>query len=172
MANDKLHMEARGRELILSRVFNAPPDLLFQMWSSCEHLKHWWGPKEWPMEECAMDFREGGEWRYCLRGPNEGDESWGKAIYQEIVEPERIVYKDHFTDSDGSLNTEMPELVTTVEFMEQNGQTRMVNTTLFDSPEMRDSIVDMGAVEGWSSSLDRLEEHLLHVVSASYNPKE
>ena len=117
MSNDKLQVKTNDRELILSRVFAASKDLLFQMWSSCEHLSRWWGPKEWPMDECTMDFREGGEWLYCLRGPNEGDEGWSKAIYQEIDTPEKIVYKDHFTDSEGTINPEMPELLVTVEFI-------------------------------------------------------
>lgn len=160
MTNRKTKAETKDNKLILSRVFDAPPGLVFDMWSSCEHLKHWWGPKEWPIDECEMDFKVGGKWRYCLRGPNEGDESWGKAIYQEINRPEKITYKDHFTDSEGTVNEEMPELLVTVEFREREGKTEMVNTTVFDSPETRDKIVEMGAIEGWNSSLDRLEEHL------------
>ncbi|MCF7804528.1 MAG: SRPBCC domain-containing protein [Candidatus Marinimicrobia bacterium] len=163
MSNDKLQVETKGRELVLSRVFDAPKDLLFQMWSSCEHLSRWWGPKEWPMDECTMDFRVGGEWLYCLRGPNEGDESWGKAIYQEIDTPDKLVYKDYFTDSDGAVNNEMPEMRITVEFIAENGQTRMIETTLFDSPETRESVVEMGVVEGMNSSLDRLEERLAEI---------
>lgn len=165
MTNDKIHVETRERELIITRDFNAPRDLVFEVWSSCEHLKHWWGPKEWPMDECIMDFREGGTWQYCLRGPNEGDESWGKAIYQEISKPEKIVYKDHFTDSEGNINEEMPELLITVEFIEHEGNTRQIQTALFDSAETRKSIVEMGFVEGMSSSLDRLEEHLAQVTA-------
>jgi len=163
MSNHKLDVETRGRELILTRVFDAPKNLLFQMWTSCEHLSHWWGPKEWPMDECTMDFREGGEWLYCLRGPNEGDESWGKAIYQEIDQPDKLVYKNYFTDSNGTVNEEMPEMRVTVEFIAQNGQTKMIETTLYDSPETRKSVVEMGAVEGMNSSLDRLEERLAEI---------
>ena len=163
MSNHKLDVETRGRELILTRVFDAPKNLLFQMWTSCEHLSHWWGPKEWPMDECTMDFREGGGWLYCLRGPNEGDESWGKAIYQEIDQPDKLVYKNYFTDSNGTVNEEMPEMRVTVEFIAQNGQTKMIETTLYDSPETRKSVVEMGAVEGMNSSLDRLEERLAEI---------
>lgn len=155
-----MNVETKNRELIITRNFNAPKNLVFEVWSDCKHLKHWWGPKEWPMNECEMDFREGGAWRYCLRGPNEGDESWGKAIYQEIKNPGKIVYKDHFTDSEGTINEEMPDLLITVEFIESEGQTRQIQTALFDSVETRKKITDMGFVEGMSSSLDRLEEHL------------
>lgn len=157
---NKTDVQTGGKQLILTRNFEAPRALVFEAWSNCKHLKKWWGPKEWPMEECIMDFREGGEWRYCLRGPNEGDESWGKAIYQEINEPEKIVYKDHFTDVEGNINKEMPELIVTVEFQEHDGKTRQIQTALFDTPETREKIVEMGFIEGMNSSLERLEEHL------------
>lgn len=149
------------RKLILTRKFNAPPELIFEMWSDCNHLKHWWGPKEWPMHECVLNFQEGGEWKYCLRGPDEGDESWGLAIYQEINRPDKIVYRDHFTDSDGNINKGMPELLVTVEFLQRNGKTEQVSSVIFSSNEERDSIVRMGMVEGMDSSLDRLDEYLL-----------
>ncbi len=93
MITNKTKVETKERELIMERIFDAPPNLMFEVWSSCEHLKHWWGPKEWPMEECEMDFREGGTWHFCLRGPNKGDESWGLATYKEIDKPRKIVYQ-------------------------------------------------------------------------------
>ncbi len=160
MNKNKLTVETKGRELIMSRTFDAPRELVFDAYSSCEHLKHWWGPKEWPMHECTMDFREGGSWHYCLRGPNEGDESWGIATYKEIHKPEKLVYKDHFSDKEGNINEEMPGMLITVRFIEENGQTRLQSTTLFDSEETLKSIMEMGVVEGMNSSLDRLDEFL------------
>ena len=167
MIKNKLHVETAGRELIMTRVFDAMPELLFKVWSNCEHLKHWWGPKEWPMDECKMDFREGGEWHYCLRGPNKGDESWGKAVYKEINRPKKIVYQDYFADKEGNINEEMPGMLITVEFTEQDGKTKMVSTTLFDTSETLKKIVEMGVVEGMNSSLDRLDEHLEQVTGHS-----
>jgi uncharacterized protein YndB with AHSA1/START domain len=165
MTTDKMNVETKERELIITRDFDAPRNLLFEVWSSCEHLKHWWGPNECPMDECEMDFRQGGEWRYCLRGPNKGDESWGKAIYQVIKKPEKIEYKDYFTDSEGNINEEMPWLLITVEFIEHDGLTRQIQTVQFDSAETRKMITEMGFIEGMSSSLDRLEEHLEQVTT-------
>jgi uncharacterized protein YndB with AHSA1/START domain len=163
MAHSKSNVETKGNQLIVTRDFAAPRDLVFEVWSSCEHVKHWWGPKEWPMDECMMEFREGGIWRYCLRGPNDGDESWGKAIYQEIKRPEKIVYIDHFTDSQGNINEQMPELTITIEFVEHEGKTRQIQTALFDSAETRKKIEEMGFIEGMNSSLDRLDEHLANL---------
>lgn len=163
MTTGKMNVETKERKLIISRNFDAPREQVIEAWTSCEHLKHWWGPKEWPMDKCSIDFREGGEWRYCLRGPNEGDESWGKAIYLEINKPSKIVYRDHFTDSEGNVNEEMPELLVTVELINQEGNTRQIQTVLFDSAETRKKIVEMGFIEGTSSTLDRLEEHLVSI---------
>lgn len=160
MTSDKMNVQTEGRKLIMERIFDAPPTLMFKVWSSCEHLKHWWGPKEWPMDECEMDFREGGKWHFCLRGPNEGDESWGLAIYKEIDRPQKIVYQDNFSDEDGNINEEMPGMLITVELFEHKGKTRYVGTTLFDTEASLQKTMEMGVVEGMNSSLDRMEDYL------------
>jgi uncharacterized protein YndB with AHSA1/START domain len=163
--NSKMNVETRGSELIIERIFDAPPNLMFEVWSSCEHLKHWWGPKEWPMHECEMDFREGGSWLYCLRGPNEGDTAWGKALYDEIQKPQKIVYRDYFTDSNGIIDKNMPGSKTVLEFNEHNGITRQVSTTTYDSPESLQKVLDMGMIEGMNSSMERLDEYLARLTS-------
>ena len=75
MPNSNMNVETKERELVITRIFNAPPALIFDMWSDCKHLKHWWGPKEWPMDECTLDFRVNGKWQYCLHRPNGGTKS-------------------------------------------------------------------------------------------------
>lgn len=156
----KTEKKLENQKLILTRDFEAQPELMFELWSNCTHLKHWWGPEEWPMEECEMDFREGGQWRYCLRGPNEGDESWGMAVYQQINQPDKIIYSDHFTDADGNIIENMPNMIITVDFVAQNGKTRQITTVDFDTNEERDKIVEMGMAEGMDSSLNRLDQYL------------
>jgi uncharacterized protein YndB with AHSA1/START domain len=159
----KTTTETKDRQIIMIRDFMASPELLFEVWSQCKHLKHWWGPKEWPIDECEMDFREGGIWRYCLRGPNKGDESWGMAIYQKISRPDKIVYKDHFTDAQGNIADNMPDLVISVVFSRINGKSRQTITVDFDTNEERYRIAEMGMAEGMDSSLDRMEEYLLTI---------
>lgn len=156
----KTQVKKEDKKLILIREFDAPPELMFEVWSDCKHLKHWWGPKEWPMDECEMDFREGGSWLYCMHGPNEGDEAWGKAIYKEIDRPTKLIYKDHFTDAEGNVVENMPNLIVTVEFVPQNGKTKQINTIDFETNEDRDKIYEMGMAEGMDSSMDRLESYL------------
>jgi len=163
MSSSKMSVETTERELIFTRTFDAPRELVFRAYSSCEHLKHWWGPRTWPMQECTMDFREGGVWHYCLRGPNQGDASWGKAVFQQIVEPERLVYQDFFCDEQGNVNAELPTVLSTLEFTAVGGKTTLKGRAEYASPSDLKTVLEMGMVDGMSETLDRLEEHLADV---------
>jgi uncharacterized protein YndB with AHSA1/START domain len=157
MIESNLKVEQKDKQLILSRVFQASIETAFKAYSSCEHLKHWWGPKTWPMEECEMDFRAGGTWKYCLRGPNEGDESWGKSVFEEIEQPDKIVYMDYFADKDGNVNQQMPSLHITVLFLPEENGTRITVRVDMESKMELEKLVEMGMVEGMNESWDRLE---------------
>jgi uncharacterized protein YndB with AHSA1/START domain len=83
--------------LVLEPTFDAPRELVFKMFKEPEHLKRWWGPRGWELPVCKVDFRPGGVWHYCMKcvDQNQGEfygmESWGKQVYKEIAEPEKIV---------------------------------------------------------------------------------
>lgn len=164
MAQSDQEVVTGERELVLTRTFDAPRELVFAAYSSCEHLSNWWGPRAWPMEECTMDFRVGGVWHYCLRGPNEGDESWGKAVFDEIVEPERIAYTDAFSDSEGNVNEQMPQTKSSVELTDVDGRTRLTLRAEYPTPEDLEQVLEMGMEAGITETLDRLEEHLADLV--------
>ena len=78
-------------ELVLTRVINAPPALVFELWTTPEHLTHWFGPKDFVLPTCEVDFRVGGKYRFCMRAPD-GTDWWVSGTYQEIIEPSRIVF--------------------------------------------------------------------------------
>lgn len=166
MTNSDQKVETTEQELVLTRTFDAPRKLVFEAYSSCEHLKNWWGPRTWPMVECTMDFRIGGVWHYCLRGPNEGDASWGRAVFSEIVEPERIVYLDAFSDAEGNVNEGMPQTESHIEFADDNGRTRVTLRARYPSPADLKTVLDMGMVDGITDTLDRLDEYLARRVNA------
>jgi uncharacterized protein YndB with AHSA1/START domain len=149
-------------ELVMKRVFNAPRDLVFTVWTTPEYLTQWWGPQGWTLPVCRMDFRPGGVWHYCMRGPN-GEEGWGRAVYQEIVVPERIVYTDVFADADGNPIDGMPQMLITVEFAEHEGKTTLTSRTRFASAADLEKVLGMGAVQGMTETLDRLEAYLAAV---------
>jgi uncharacterized protein YndB with AHSA1/START domain len=144
-------------DLTVSRVFDAPRELVFKAWTEPERLMAWWGPREWPLAVCKVDLRAGGRWHYCMRGPN-GEEAWGLGQYKEIDPPKRLVLTDNFSNAAGDAIP--PASVMTVEFEDLGGRTLLKSRSVFDSPEHRDTVLGMGMVEGMTESLDRLEEHL------------
>jgi len=153
------HVELLEREMVISRVFNAPRDLLWQVWSDCEHLAHWWGPKGWELSFCQMDFRVGGIWRYCMTGPGENNEemaSWGRSLYQEIVAQEKIVSVDAFTDAAGNVIEEMPQMVLTVTFEDLGDKTTVTNRTQFSTAAELQAVLAMGMEQGAIETWDRL----------------
>ena len=158
--SNKLQVETRGGQLILTREFDAPRRKVFQAHTDCKHLKNWWGPRTWPVTHCQMDFRVGGKWHYCMTGPD-GTQSWGLAIYKEIVEPERIVYEDHFSDKDGNQNKDLPSTVATTEFLEKDGKTILRSIANYPTAEDLQKVLDMGMVAGVTETFDRLEEYLV-----------
>lgn len=147
------------RVFSVERIFDAPRDLVWKMWSEADHLKQWWGPKGWTLPVCEVDFRPGGVWHYCMRSP-EGQEGWGKAIYREILAPERLVYTDAFSDAEGNVAEGMPEMEIVVTFTEVDGKTKMNSQTLFASAEDLQAVLNMGMEQGFDETLGRLEDYL------------
>lgn len=163
---NKMITRVEGQVIVLERVFNAPRELVFKVFSDGEHLKQWWGPRGWEVTVSNMDFRPGGQWHYCMKclDQNQGDfygmESWGKSVYQEIDEPEKIVYIDYFSDAEGNIAEGMPATTVTMTFEELDGKTKLVNRGVYESAEALQSVIDMGMEEGITQTWDRLEEYL------------
>lgn len=157
---------AEARVFTLKRIFNAPRSLVFQAYSQPEHLKHWWGPRGWTLTVCNIDFRAGGSWHYCMKCMDEsqgdyyGMESWGKAIYKEIVPNEKIVLVDYFSDAEGTESGDLPASESTWQFFDQGDQTLMVSTSTYASEEALRQVVEMGMEQGITETLDRLAERL------------
>ena len=148
------------RELVLSRVFNRPREILWQAWTQPEHLMRWFAPEHFEAAAAKVDLRPGGHFLYCMRSP-EGAEFWGKGVYREIASPERLVYVDSFSDEEG--NPVPPERYGLSP--DYPGET-LVTVTLADEGErtlvtLRHAGLPSGegtdATEaGWRSQLDRL----------------
>jgi uncharacterized protein YndB with AHSA1/START domain len=160
MSTDKLQVETKGSDLVMTRQFDAPRKVVFETYTDCKHLKHWWGPREWPLSYCKMEFRAGGKWHFCMKGP-EGMESWGMAVYKDIKAPEYIHYEDYFSDKDGKLNKEMPWTLIKLEFVEKNGKTVVKTSAKYPNPEDLKKVIDMGLIAGMTETLERLDEYLV-----------
>jgi len=141
------------REIGMTRVFDAPRELVYQAYTDANHVPHWWGPRRMTTTVNTLDVRPGGAWRIVQRDP-EGNEYGFRGEYREVVPPERLVYTFEFEGMPGHI------LVETVTFEEQDGKTTVTSTALFDSVEDRDGILESGMEAGAIESWDRLEELL------------
>ncbi|WP_173916795.1 SRPBCC domain-containing protein [Halobacillus sp. Marseille-Q1614] len=165
----KMIFRVEGREIVVERTFKAPRNLVFKAYSDPEHLANWWGPEGWNTEIRTFDFEPGGVWHYCMtcvdksQGDFYGQESWGKAVFKEIQDNEKIVYLDFFSDEEGNTSETMPEMKITVTFIEMNGHTKVEVRSEFATEEELEAVKNMGAVEGFGSSFDRLDEYLQKV---------
>jgi uncharacterized protein YndB with AHSA1/START domain len=92
---------AIDNELVLTRDFDAPRELVFKAWSEPERLQRWWGPKGFNLEVSKLDLRPGGMFLYSQRSPD-GQVMWGKFVYQEITAPEKLVFIQSFSDEEGN----------------------------------------------------------------------
>jgi uncharacterized protein YndB with AHSA1/START domain len=151
------------RELVITRVFDAPRELVWKAWTDPEHLMRWWGPKYFTSPACKIDLRVGGKYLFCMRSP-EGKDFWSTGVYREIVEPERIVWTDSFADEKGNpvpasyygMPGDWPEeMLVTVTFEERQGKTKLTLRHAGHPAEIGEM-----AEAGWNGSLDKLAETL------------
>lgn len=150
------------REIVITRVFNAPPALVFKAWTEPEHIAQWWGPKGFTTRVDEMDVKPGGQWRYVMIGPD-GTEYPSRSTFQEIVPPERIVTVDEFGEGiEQVVQVDLPQgkIITTALFENLDGKTKLTIQILHESVEDRRKHEAMGVIPGWNSSLDCLDEYL------------
>ena len=157
-------MAAGESDLIITRIFDAPRELVWEAWTEPGHLMRWWAPKDCTTPFCKVDLRPGGKFHYCMRLP-EGRDIWGIGVYREIVAPSLLVYTDSFADAQGNpappahygMSASHPaETLVTVSFEEHEGKTRLtLRHAIPVSVEERE-----GTEQGWSEMLERLAEDL------------
>lgn len=139
------------REIVMTRVFDAPRALVFEAHSRCEHVKRWWGRGN-PLD-CELDFRPGGSYRFVEHAPD-GNQYAFRGEYREIVAPERIVQTFEFEGMPGHISVE------TLVLEEHDGKTTLTSTSVFASKEDRDGMLEAGMEAGANESMDKLAELL------------
>ena len=141
------------REIVISRVFDAPRTLVFDAYTNPEHLPHWMlGPQGWTMPVCEVDLRPGGAWHFGWRH-SDGSQMEMRGTYKEVRPPERLV-------SIESWGGDWPETVNTLMFSEENGKTTITCKILYPSQDARDAALKTGMKEGMALSFKRLDERL------------
>lgn len=150
-ANPALSQRSLDREIVMSRVIDAPRDLVFEAWSDPRHLPQWFGPKGFKVETLEIDVRVGGVWRFNMIGPD-GTVYPNRMRFRRIERPS-LIEMDHGHDQDDD-----PGMFrVTVTFAEQsNGKTVLMMRQLVSSTEQRDGMIGFGAVEYGYQTLDKL----------------
>jgi uncharacterized protein YndB with AHSA1/START domain len=140
------------REIVLTRLFDAPRHLVFEAMTRPEHVRRWWGclDERYSVNVCEIDLRQGGAWRFAGRGP-QGEFAFHGA-YREIAKPDRLVFTEIYEPFPDV------ESVVTSTFTEENGKTRLTVTCLYPSLDVRDMVLKSGMARGAGISYDRLED--------------
>lgn len=156
-----MNLNPSDQEVLISRVLNAPRELVFRAWTEPAMLERWYAPHGCTFELTRMDLRVGGGFHHCIHNPRFKD-CWISGTFLEVVPPERIVYSLHFSDETGRRLTPVEagreagwpeELTTTVTFEELGGGTRVtIHQTVTEAFAKQ-----TGAHPSWLQMLDRLE---------------
>ena len=161
--NDRTSQQ-KAQDLVITRIFDAPRELVWKAWTEPEQVMRWWGGKTITSPACKIDFRVGGKYHFCMRMPD-GQDVWSTGVYKEIVPLERIVKTDSFADAEGNvvqgsyygLEEDFPlELLMIITFEDLDGKTKM---TLRHQGMPTGEMAEM-TKQSWSESFDKLAESL------------
>lgn len=164
MGKTKVTKDLENKKLIIERVFDAPKDKVWKAYADQAWFEKWWGPEGWETKVKEFNFEPGGRVHYDMKCVDEnqgewfGKSSWGLMDIQSVDAPNSFTYVDYFSDENGTLNKEMPTLRITNEFIEEDGKTRMVSTSVADNAEQIEELIKMGMLEGYDSQMDKLDK--------------
>jgi len=166
MDKTKVTKDLENKTLTIERVFDAPKEKVWKAYADKEMFEKWWGPEGWETTAKEFNFTPGGRVHYGMKCIDEnqgewfGQTSWGLMEMKAVDAPNSFSYVDYFSDEAGTINTELPALTITNEFVEENGKTKFVSTSHADSAEQIEQLVKMGMLEGFDSQMNKLDELL------------
>lgn len=139
-----------NRSLSITRLVNAPQQLVWEVWTDPEHIKNWWGPEGFTNSISKMEVKKEGEWEFVMHGPD-GTDYQNKHIYKELIPYEKIVL-EHITS---------PKFTMTATFEQQGEQTLITLYSLFESAEQLQKVIEVfKADEGMKQNMNRLDHYL------------
>lgn len=160
MINDTMiSKDLAGKRLQISRAFNAPVEKVWRAWTDRAILDTWWAPKPWKAETKTLDFRAGGSWLYCMRGPD-GSAAWCRVDFKTVVPGQSFTSAAVFCDESGNINRSMPTMYWLVKFGATATGTQMEIEVSFDTEADLQKIVEMGFEAGFTMGLGNLDEVL------------
>lgn len=149
-STNKVETQVGERKIVITRVFDAPRDLVFDAWTKEEHLSKWWGPQGFASTFQKFEMKPGGTWQFIMHGPD-GVDYPNTNIIVEVVKPVRIVFKHDV----------FPLFLATTIFENLDGKTKLTYSTVFEENASVFDKVKTYAVPGAKQTMDRLEKHLL-----------
>jgi uncharacterized protein YndB with AHSA1/START domain len=156
MAITRSHVEAHQRTISLTRTFDAPPARVFEAWTDPGQIVQWWAPEGFSVTTCEVEARVGGAFRLCMRSP-EGDDYWMRAVYREIVRPERL----HFTfEADDEAGKPAIFGFVNATFADDGGRTALTVQVSANGSNPKAAAMLQGMQEGWNQALAGLEAHI------------
>ncbi|HEX6416666.1 MAG TPA: SRPBCC domain-containing protein [Candidatus Saccharimonadales bacterium] len=166
MDKTKVTKDFETNTLTIERTFDAPRERVWDAYADADKFVQWWGPEGWETTVKELNLTPGGRNHYCMKCVDErqgewfNQESWGMMVFEDVNEPASFTYKDYFSDAEGTLNKEMPTMTITMDFIEEDGKTKVVSRGVVESKEQLEQLVNMGMVEGITSTMDKLETFL------------
>ncbi|MBI3889370.1 SRPBCC domain-containing protein [Candidatus Saccharibacteria bacterium] len=163
MPEVKVTKDLENKKLIVEFVANGPKEKVWNAYATKELFEKWWGPEGWETTTKEFNFVEGGRVHYGMKCIDEnqgewfGKTSWGVMELQDVHATDSFTYIDYFSDEVATLNSEMPALKVTNEFIELDGKTKIVSTSIADDAEQIEQLINMGMIEGFTSQLNRLD---------------
>lgn len=161
-------VDRKNNIINVKREFAAERALVWEAFTKKEILNKWWAPKPWKARTKSMDFKEGGTWLYAMLGP-EGEEHWSMFKYQTIDAPNRFTGIDGFTDANGVVNKEMPQMYWEFIFSGQKEHTLVEMTIKLDNSSGLETILNTGFKEGFTVALNGLDDLLPDLKSKQDN---
>jgi len=160
--------EANERTVVITRIFDAPRELVFKAWTDAQHLALWWGPKGFTNPVCDVDARVGGALRIVMRAPD-GTEHPMTGIFREVTPPARLVFSGVALDPDGK---PLLEGLTTVTFAEQGGNTKLTVESRAVGLVAHAARMLEGMKAGWTQSIDRLGEQVTRMRAVAWPSRD
>jgi uncharacterized protein YndB with AHSA1/START domain len=153
MADLQVVADPGTHQIVITRSFDAPRELVYKAFTDPDAVRRWWGVGDEETVVDQLEARAGGRWRFVQRS-QDGSEHGFHGVYHEASAPERLVYTFEWEGMPGHV------LLETITFEEQDGKTQMIDSSVFQSVADRDGMLQSGMESGAAESMDRLDEYL------------
>jgi uncharacterized protein YndB with AHSA1/START domain len=151
----KTQTNTADREVIITRLLNAPRELVFEAFTNAEHLINWWGPAGFTNTFFNHDVSPGGEWNFIMHGPD-GTDYKNQIVYEDVVPPSYLAYQH------GSGEADDPGFYVTITFEDVAGKTNLIMKSVFQTAEVRNMLIrEFGIIERGNETIDKLEAQLI-----------